>query len=351
MFCTNLNSATYHIDKLPSTSFSTNQYVYLSGFDGNIDIINEQWVFDFKLYLNGDFNVPTNTLYVDLNTPFTTQTKIPIVQKTITSPLPEYVKPATNANLYIFNLIVPTSESPYFDSKLINQKINVNLSFHVEPENLNKTDINEDIRSQFIKEFDGIKTSTNVSYTNFHSGNDQGCGNIIEKYTVTNDTFQVVDPKYFSWTLNEDCLDLTTPIKSLLDIELKGNFVVRGYQLDFVYSLEDKETKTLDYKFDNPVYCTDKYHLDFPFATAYDETKKEVVKSGGSDHSFYIPDNACGYYTVTVLLATSNNWITLKLTKAFNFITDPALETQLKVNQHFIRCIDNYKRMVIPNAK
>ena len=253
MLSTTLKDPTYYINKLKPTSFSTNQFVYLSGFEGSIDIINEQWVFDFKIYLNGEFNVPTNTLYVDLITPFAEKLEIPIVQQQITSSLPSYVDTSTNANLYMLNAIIPTGSSEYFNSKLINHRINIDLGFHVDPNNLNKTSIDEETRSEFIKEFDSIRTSTNVSYTNFHSGDDQGNGNIVEKYYVVNDSYNIVNPKPFSWYLNDDCLDLTTPLRSIVDIEFKSNFIVRGYSIEFNYSLDDTGMKTLQYKAENPV--------------------------------------------------------------------------------------------------
>ena len=347
MLVTSLNDATYYVNKLPPTTHSLNQYVYLSGFEGSVDIINEQWVFDFKVYLNGDFNVPTNTLYADLYTPFAKKEQVPLVQQKITTNLPDYVDKSTKTNLYIFNAIIPTGGSEYFNPEMINRRINIDLGFYVNPDYINKTEIPEDIRSDFIKEFDGIKTSTNVNYTNFHSGEDQGSGSIVDSYYVVNDSFKVVNPRHFSWYLNEDCLDLTTPLKSIIDIDFEGNFTVNGYNIEFVYSVDGEATKTKSHKDTNPVYCQNNFHLDLPVGTTYDDTKKEIEWSEGPYKGFYIPKNASGYYTVTLLLLTRNNGITLKVTNNFNFIADSSLQTQLKVEQHFIKSLENYKRMVI----
>ena len=347
MISSSLNNSTYYINRLNPTSYSSNKYVYLSGFEGNINIVDEQWIFNFKLYLNGDFNVPTNTLFVDLITPFAEKKDSTIVQQSITGPLPDYVDKSTKANLYVFNAIIPTDESKYFDSKFINQRINVDLGFHVNPENLNKTDIDETSRSEFIKEFDGIRTSTNILYTNYQEGYNQGSGSIIEEYYVVNDNHKVVNPKYFGWTMNKNCLDLTAPLTSLVDIELKGNFIVRGYKVEFFYSIEDSEIKTLSEENNNPKFCTDRFHLDCPMATKYDEIKREVVKIEGSCNGFFIPKNAYGYYTITILLSTANNWIGLKLNKSFNFIADSSYETNIDVEQFWIDDLNKFKRMVI----
>ena len=336
----------YYINRLNPTSLSTNHYVYLSGFEGSVDIINEQWIFDFQLYVNGNFNVPTNSLYVNLTTPFAEKIQIPIIHCPDPVSWPKYVED-NGRNLYIFNAIIPTSGTEYFNNKYINQRININLDFHVEPENINKADIPEADRSAFITEFDAISASTNVSYTNYHEGKDQGSGNIIDQYKVVNDNCSVINPRQFGWALNNNCLDLKTPLCSLVDIDLKNNFIVRGYQVEFNYALETGGSKSLKYKDDSPKYCTDKFHLDLPFATYFDEEKKEVVQTEGENKGFFIPKNSYGYYTLTLLLATENTWVTLKLTKAFNFILDSSYETKLKVRQYPMDTLKNCTRMVI----
>ena len=342
-----VNDSTYYINKLKPTPRSSNSYVYLSGFEGEVDIINEQWVFDFKLYLNGNFNIPTNTLLVNLRTPFAEETNIPIVQKAIVDELPSYVE-KSEANLYLFNVVFPTSSTKYFDSKLINQKINIDMNFHVVADNLNKIDIPEYLRSGFIKEFDNLRASSSISYTNFYEGKDQGSCNVIDKYYVVNNTNQVINPKKFSWTLNENCLDLTTPLVKLANISFPTNFIVRGYKLEFNYAVEDGEEKKLEFTNDNPKYVVNNhYEIDLPFATKYDDTKKEVIKTQGENNGFFIPKNACGYYSITLLLSTANNWITLKLNKSFNFISDASYQTNIEVKQYFINDLYNFKRMVI----
>ena len=340
-------NATYYLDKLKLNPINDNKYVYLSGFEGGVEIVNEEWIFDFKVFLNGQYNIPVNSLQVDITTPFAQVQNFGLV-KTTSEQIPEYVKDKTTSYCYRLNTIIPTGSSEYFDTKMINHPIDIDLDFNVNVEALDTaSELHQVDKDQFISEFDNIKAHSKVLYTNYYEASDQGDYGIVEKYYLINETAQIVDPKRFKWALNNDCLDLTTPILELLDIELDGNFVVKGCQIDFNYALENQEIKTLTHKIENPSYCVKNYHLDFPFATSFDEEKQEVVISQGTEKGFFIPKNAYGYYTLTLLLATTNNWITLKLNKSFNFIVDSSYSTDVKVEQIFIDDITNFTRMVI----
>lgn len=124
--------------------------------------------------------------------------------------------------------------------------------------------------------------------------------------------------------MNNDCIDLEKPIKNLCSINMEDNFIIMGYNIAFNYSIDNSEIKTLTTTNSDPIYCNQNYTLDYPFATYYDESKKEVINVVSDKNGFYVPVDCIGYYTITLQILTSSKFVIMKLKQPFNFISDPS---------------------------
>ena len=119
-------------------------------------------------------------------------------------------------------------------------------------------------------------------------------------------------------------------------------FTVVGYNISFNYSIDNCPIKNLSITIDDPKYCSNVFNLEYPYATIYDEYKKEVINTIGYENGFYISVSAIGYYTITLQILTSKKYAVIKLTKPFNFSNSKETD-YFKCEDYWINNLTNFK--------
>ncbi len=343
-----LNTSTpYYLKKLPQNLVNNNKYVYYSGIEGDIDIINECWYFKYSIFLNNNFELPSNCLNANLVAPFVNVSNLTLTK--ISSPtFPDYVIDKSTCSEYLLQFSIDTSSSKFFDTLFIDYILNFSLYFDIDSEILNSAKLGNNPLEidEFINEFNSLVSNTKISYTNYHLDDNEGCVDIINSYHVSNNSYSANNKKIIYYAFNNNTINLTSQINELCTIEIDGNFYIKQYKIEMNYSVNNKTIKTLTTNLNEMIICKDKYQLSYPFETTYDYTKDEVINIIGDNCGFFIPFDAIGYYTITLLIFTNNTFITIKLTKSFNFV-EKNIGNYIICSQYWIDNLDYFKRYKI----
>lgn len=338
----------YSLDVLPSNPVNNNHYVYLSGINGSVSIVGNEWYLFFYLYLNDKFVLPANTLNVNINLPFMTISSLSLSQIK-NFEVPSYVIDSSTCDCYQLSYTINTNQIDYFNQKLVNQPINFDFNFNINEEALNNAKLpnaQTDIDT-LINEFDTLTSTFSIDYTNYINVDSSTNVSIPCEYQIYDNQTSVTSSNTITCQNNENTSGLTTPLENLSNIEMDENFTINGYQIDFYYAVGDSEIKTLSYENKEAIYCNKSYSFTYPYETVYDESKKEVINTIGDDLGFYINDTASGYYVITAIILTSTGWFTVKITNNFDFIANPSYQIKLNVTHFLINDLKYFKEIKI----
>ena len=333
----------YYLRELEKNPINNNRYVYFSGCEGDIKIYENQWYFNLNFYINHNLNLPTNVFLINYDTPFAQLTDLTLNIKW-TSEFPDFVIDPNSCTLYNVQFNIDTSSSEYFNNKFINYQFNLNTLFKVDEEVINTANIDNnplDV-NKFMSEFNAMNSFNHIKYTNYFNSDNEGNFKVVDQYHIKNDTWSETHNNVIKYVMNNNCVDLQKPINNLCSINMEDNFIIMGYNIAFNYSIDNSRIKTLSTTNSDPIYCNQNYILDYPFATYYDESKKEVINIVSDNKGFYIPVDCAGYYTITLQILTSSKFIIMKLTQSFNFISDPTHGDYFFCEEYWINDLTNF---------
>lgn len=333
----------YYLRELEKNPVNNNHYVYFSGCEGDIRIYENQWYFNLNFYINHNLNLPTNVFLINYDTPFAQLTDLTLNIKW-TSEFPDFVIDPNSCTLYNVQFNIDTSNSEYFNNKFINYQFNLNTLFKVDEEVINTANLdnNPSDVNKFMSEFNAMNSFNHIKYTNYFNSDNEGNFKVVDQYHIKNDTWSETHNNVIKYVMNNHCVNLQKPINNLCSINMEDNFIIMGYNIAFNYSIDNSEIKTLSTTNSDPIYCNQNYILDYPFATYYDESKKEVINIVSDNNGFYIPVDCAGYYTITLQILTSSKFIIMKLTQPFNFISDPTHGDYFFCEEYWINDLTNF---------
>ncbi|MBQ6280358.1 MAG: hypothetical protein IJK72_02790 [Mycoplasma sp.] len=337
-------SSPYYLKKINHNPVNNNQYVYLSGCDGDITIYENKWEFDLNFYINHNLYLPPNSFLINYNTPFAQISDITIFVSQ-TAKFPDFVIDKTTCNLYKAKFVIDTSSSDFFNNKFINYPFNFSTFFKVNEEAINSANLENNPYEidTFMSEFNSLYLNNFIQYTNFYNGDENQKLKIADQFHIENNNWYITHYSNVEYILNEETIDCANPISSLCSLQIDDFFTVVGYNISFNYSIDNSPIKTLSVTIDDPQYCKNVFNLSYPYATSYDESKKEVINIPGYQNGFYIPVAAIGYYTLTIQILTSRKYAVIKLTKPFNFVNS-SIDEYFKCEEYWINNIDNFQQ-------
>ncbi len=320
----------YYLKKLDYNPINNNQYVYLSGCNGDIKILENKWEFDLNFYLNNNLYLPPNSFLINYNTPFSQVSNLTIFYSQ-TSNFPDFVIDKNSCSLYKVKFVIDTSSSEFFNHKFINYPFNFSTFFKVDEIIINSAELenNPFEIDTFMSEFNSLYLNNFIQYTNYYNQIENQKIKITDEFHIENNEWYETHYSNVEYLLNDQTIDCTNPINFLCSINIDDSFTVVGYNISFNYSIDNSSIKNLSITVNEPQYCTNTFSLDYPYATIYDESKKEVINTIDKNSGFYIPVDAIGYYTITLEILTSRKYAVIKLTKPFNF-------NNSKENDYFI---------------
>lgn len=338
----NLIDKTYYLKQLDFNPINNNKYVYFSGFNGEIKIYQNQWFFNFDMYINQKLNLPVNTLLANVSLPFC-EVKKTTLSLNKTSKIPDFVIDKTTCDLYQTSFMVDTSTNTFFDCQLTNYQMYMNITFTIDEESLNnaKLDNNPNEIDKFINEFNLLNTNTLFYYSNFYNDKTNNHYDLNNSYRFENGKATNTNIKTLFYEANS-YIDTKTPISKLLSFRYDGPFTVNGYKVNFVYQVDNqKEVKSLSYENKEVKNINSNFQIDFEHSTEYDFSKHEAYITIDSEKGFFIPEKAIGYYTITIVLCVNNIYMTFKITNNFNFV-DSIVPNTFQIKSFFIDNLSNF---------
>ena len=333
----------YYLKKLDHNPINNNQYVYLSGCNGDIRILENKWEFDLNYYINSNLYLPPNTFLINYNTPFSQISDLTI-SYCQTSNFPEFVIDENSCSLYKVKFVIDTSSSDFFNHKFINYPFNFSTFFKIDENVINqaKLENNSYEIDTFMSEFNSLYSNNFIQYTNYYTDVENQKIKIADEFHIENNEWYETHYSTAKYLLNEESIDCTNPINFLCSIEIDDFFTVVGYNISFNYSIDNSPIKNLSITVNDPQYCSNVFNLEYPYSTIYDESKKEVINTIGHENGFYIPVPAIGYYTITLQILTSRKYAVIKLTRPFNFSNSKDTD-YFKCEDYWINNLSNFK--------
>ncbi len=336
----------YYIKPVVYNPVNENKYVFMGGFDGEITFGLNRWILNFNIYLDHNIFLPSNVLMMNVHTSIGTVENITL-NKTNKTILPEYVKNKEEASHYTCQCILNVDNSEYLKQKLTHHFIPIDLTFKTNSESLSHIDIKEsEALNQFVSEFESMRDNSGFYFTNYTERNDSGEFNIDQKYYFVNQ--EVVDKESTPFEfITSNQLDLIDePIDNLLTIRSEQPFSIVGYEINFNYSINNNPIKTLKHKFNNSFYCDKIHTFIYPYETAFDENKQEIVDLVGDNKGFYSPIITTGYYEIKATILLDTTYMNIKITKDFSF-SGKTIDNLFKINPFWINDLTNFKELRI----
>ncbi len=338
----------YYIKQLDHNPVNSNRYIYFSGFEGEILLKKQVWEFNFDLYINSNFNLPKNTIYLNFDLGFVKVNNLEI-NLSETKKFPDYIKDKTSCNLYKTSFLLDLSDTKILDNLMINYKFESYLKFGIDTDILNNVDIdlNPNEIVKFISEVNTISSNSSFCLTNYYNENKSGETKLLKGFKLVNDNSSGICEEILYYTNDFSYVNLSDKIRELLKIKYKGNFVIDGYKVTFNYSIDGMDIKTLEYKIDDLIFCTDEYQFNYLYGTKFNTQTNEIENFISEDRGFLIPKKSIGYFEIKFALLTDSNKVFFKFTKSFNFTSDPSHFFNIKCENVWIDNLSNFNEIEV----
>lgn len=336
----------YYIKPVQYNPVNDNKFIFLGGFDGDINLGLSRWILNFNIYLDQNLFLPSNALLLDVNTSVGKVENITLNQVG-DKVSPDYVINKKEASHYQCQVILDVSNSEYLKQKLTHHFIPVDLSFKANTEALSDIGISDEkIINTFINEYENIHDQVGFYFTNYTEQNDAGKFDINQSYQfVNNQVTQKISTPFEFLTSSE--LDLTDePIKNLLTLHSEKSFSIVGYEINFYYSINNGPIKNLKYQNKESFYCNKIHTFIYPYETAYDQAKQEIINLIGDNKGFYSPLLTTGYYEIKALILLDDSYMNMKIHKEFSF-SGKNINNWFKINKFWIDNLQHFKELTI----
>lgn len=339
------NSNPYKLEALAKNPVNNNKYVYLSGIDGDIEVLSTCWLINLGIYLNDNFILPANTIYLNFASSFAELNNLNITHQ-IAPSYPSYVLDVSSCDYYHIQFSIDTASSKFFEQKLNNFLLNLTLSFGIDYDMLNQAQLKCPATriDSFISELKNIKFSTNLNFSNFSEGKGSDNVDIVNQYHFSNNKITLKKISSINYLLNDQTIDKKTPILKMFDIHTSNNFLINGYKIDVVYSVDNGQLKTLSCSSSDPTYVNKDISFNYPFCTKLND-KDELYNYVGDNPGIYFDKQATGYYEVTLIILVNETFYTLKLIQPFNFIDSSSPGTNIVIKKTIIDSLNNFKEL------
>ena len=180
-------SSPYYLKKLDHNPINNNQYVYLSGCNGDIKILENKWEFDLNYYINNNLYLPPNTFLINYNTPFSQISDLTISYSQ-TPNFPEFVIDKSSCSLYKVKFVIDTSSSDFFNHKFINYPFNFSTFFKIDENVINQAELENNSYEidTFMSEFNSLYLNNYIQYTNYYTDVENQKIKIADEFHIEN---------------------------------------------------------------------------------------------------------------------------------------------------------------------
>jgi len=306
----------YYIKQIPNNTYNKYKYNYLDHIETIIDMKDNYWSFAMQAIMINNSSLPLNTLTLDMQLPYQSIDNVIFNLAVDQTHAKDKVKanPAY-AKAYDARFNVDVSQNQYLKQSLNNAKLNIGLSFQIDPEVIAKASFGptQDDLDGLINETGEQRFDFCLYYTNTYQINKSK--EVFNNYGYTLQPFQhecVANGLIMNFDSN-DYLANKQAIKQLAIIKSTSEFQILFAKVKFNYWINDEsDVKTLETDLDVSTQYQKEIIVEFDKHTNFDFTNNKVVIDPFGINGFYIPKLSHGDYELTLKINQNgiiNNFI------------------------------------------